>query len=176
MSGLIESERLYLREVRDEDVTPAYVAWLNDPQVNRYLETRFTTHTADDILKYVRSMRQKPESVFLAIMRKDDEHHLGNLHVGAIDGAHKTATLALVIGERSAWGQGFGSEAIRLATRYAFERLGLRKLTARCYADNAGSHKAFLKAGWSEEGLQRAQFLSSGKYVDAIWLGVLADR
>jgi len=31
-----------LRPVTLADVTPAYVAWLNDPEVNRYLETRFS--------------------------------------------------------------------------------------------------------------------------------------
>jgi RimJ/RimL family protein N-acetyltransferase len=176
VSGLIESERLLLREVRDEDVTPAYVAWLNDPDVNQFLETRFKTHTAEDILQYVRSMRLTRESAFLAIVRKSDRRHLGNLHLSGIDrDVHGTATLALVIGEKSAWGQGFGSEAIRLAARYAFGPLGLRKLTARCYAENVASHKAFLNAGWSEEGRQRAQFLCNGTYVDAIWLG-LANR
>ena len=176
MSGLIESDRLYLRDVRDEDVTPAYVSWLNDPQVNQFLESRFSTHTADDILQYVRGMRGKPESAFLAIVRKSDGLHLGNLHIGAIDRQHQTATLALVIGEKSAWGQGFGSDAIRLATRYGFERLGLHKLTARCYATNDRSKNAFLKAGWSEEGRQREQFLSDGRYIDGIWLGIVADR
>ena len=174
--GVIEGDRLYLRDVRDEDVTASYVSWLNDPQVNQFLETRFRMQTAADILQYVRAMREKPESVFLAIVRKGDDRHLGNLHIGAIDRVHKTATLALVIGEKSAWGQGFGSEAIRLATRHAFERLGLHKLTARCYANNEGSKRAFLKAGWSEEGRQREQFLSDGKYTDGIWLGIVADR
>jgi RimJ/RimL family protein N-acetyltransferase len=177
VSGLIESDRLYLREVRDEDVTQAYVSWTNDPDVTRFLEIRFKTHTANDVLQYVRAMRSKPDSALLAIVSREDDRHLGNLHLSAIDReVHKTAMLALVLGEKSAWGRGFGSEAIRLATRYAFECLGLRKLTARCYVDNIASHKAFLKAGWLEEGRQRQQFLSDGKYTDAIWLGVVAAR
>lgn len=60
--------------------------------------------------------------------------------------------LGLLIGERGAWGRGHGSEAIRLASDYAFRELGVRKLTAGCYADNVGSATAFRRAGWREEG------------------------
>ena len=102
--------------------------------------------------------------------------HLGNLRLGDIDPYHKTATVALLIGEKSAWGHGYGSEAIALAGRYAFDTLGLRKLTARIYANNVGSLKAFLKAGWTREGMQLLQFVSDGQLVDGIWLGCSRDR
>ena len=104
-------------------------------------------------------------------MRKADDRHLGNLRIGAIDRHHQTATVALVIGEKAAWGRGYGTEAIRLATRYAIDALGLRKLNARCYATNVGSIRAFERAGWVHEGRQASQFISEGAVIDGVWLG-----
>ena len=139
----IEGKQICLRDVTSDDVTERYCAWLNDPEVNRYLETRFVPQTRDRVLAYVNAQSGASESVFLAIVRKADDLHVGNVRIGGVDRAHGTATVALVIGEKTVWGKGIGTEAIRLATRYAFQELGLRKLTARCYATNAGSIRAF---------------------------------
>lgn len=165
-----------LRRAVEADVTPAYVEWLNDPEVNQYLETRFTRHHAEAVRQYVRAQRDAADTLFLAIIRRDDGRHVGNLRLGAIDSHHRSATVALVIGERSAWGAGLGSDAIAAATAYAFGELGLCKLTARCYAPNLGSIRAFEKAGWRREGVQRGQFVSGGGRVDGIWLGIEREQ
>ena len=168
---LVDGKAIYLRPVVVDDVTDRYCAWLNDPEVNQYLETRFESQTRERVLDYVRAQTGAPDALLLAIVRKADELHLGNLRIGSIDRRHKTATIALVIGEKAAWGQGAGTEAIQLATRHAFVALDLVKLTARCYASNVGSIRAFERAGWVREGLQRAQFVSGGERVDGVWLG-----
>lgn len=167
----IDGSRIYLRDVTPDDATGRYCGWLNDPQVNRYLETRFETQTHERILAYIDSQSRSSDAVFLAIVRKADDLHVGNLRIGALDRVHRTATLALFIGEKAAWGSGLGTEAIALATRYAFAQLDLRKLTARCYAVNLGSIRAFEKAGWTREGIQRGQFICEGEEVDGVWLG-----
>lgn len=153
-----------------------YCEWLNDPDVNRHLETRFEAQTRERVLAYVAEQSASPVAVLLGIMRKADDLHLGNLRIGAIDRHHQTATIALVIGEKTAWGRGYGTEAIRLATGYAIDALGLRKLNARCYATNVGSIRAFERAGWEHEGRQVAQFISEGTAIDGVWLGFASRR
>ena len=172
--AVVASGRLVdLRPVSEADVTPAYVAWLNDPEVNQYLETRFASHSLDDVSRYVREQRAAAAAVFLAIIRRADGRHVGNLRIGAIDRHHASATVALIIGDKNAWGQGIGTDAIAAATAYAFGALQLDKLTARCYATNRGSIRAFEKAGWRVEGVQRRQFTDSGgTRVDGVWLGI----
>jgi len=169
---LIETARLRLRPVVAADVTDRYVSWMNDPAVGQFLETRFAPHTRADVLAYVAAQASATDAVFLAIVQRDGDRHIGNLRIGAIDRHHDSATVALVIGDRGAWGEGFGSEAIAAATRYAFDALGLRKLTARCYATNVGSIRAFEKAGWHREGVQRSQFETPSGRVDGVWLGI----
>jgi len=167
----VEGAAIYLRQLTTDDVSDRYCEWLNDPEVNRYLETRFEAQTHDRVLAYVAEQSASSTALLLGIMRKADDRHLGNLRIGAIDRHHQTATVALVIGEKAAWGRGYGTEAIRLATRYAIDALGLRKLNARCYATNVGSIRAFERAGWVHEGRQASQFISEGAVIDGVWLG-----
>lgn len=175
-AATLDGTSIRLRPVTAEDVTDAYCAWLNDPAVNQYLETRFVTHTRASVAAYVEAQRLATDAVLLAIVRRHDDRHVGNIRIGGIDRHHRSATIALMIGDRTAWGHGIGTEAIALASRYAGEQLGVRKLNARCYAGNIGSIRAFEKAGWTHEGRQAAQFVSGDGVVDGIWLGFMCER
>ncbi|MBI4347015.1 MAG: GNAT family N-acetyltransferase [Elusimicrobia bacterium] len=172
-AALIAGPRLYLRRVRVADVTPRYVAWLNDPDVNRYLEVRYANHTAAGVRKYVASMEKDGSSVFCAIVLKNGDRHIGNIKIGPVNSVHKFADVSLVIGEKDCWGHGYATEAIRLITRYGFERLGLAKIEAGVYVPNQGSTKAFLKAGYRNEGLERRKFQCGDERVDGVRLGCL---
>lgn len=52
----LSSERLIYRMLCVDDVTQCYVDWLNDPEVNRYLETRHDQQTKESCRKYVADM------------------------------------------------------------------------------------------------------------------------
>ena len=46
---MIESKRLLLRPVELTDVNEQYQAWMNDPAVMKYTESRFQTHSLEQI-------------------------------------------------------------------------------------------------------------------------------
>lgn len=166
-------ERVYLREVRPSDVNATYYRWMNDPEVTRYLESRYYPQPAEKITEFVEGMLGNRNHVFFAIVLKDGDRHIGNIKLGNINWIHRTADVGLLIGEKDCWGKGYASEAIRLITEYAFGTLNLRKLVAGCYDVNGGSAKAFLKVGWAEEGRRKAQYFCDGAYRDEILLGVV---
>ena len=168
----IEGERIYLREVRPSDVNENYYRWMNDPDVTQYLESRFYPNSIEGLRDYVNRMLNDRDNVFLAIVLKDNDRHIGNIKLGPINWTHRFADVGLLIGEKDCWGQGCATEAIRLVTTYAFKVLNLHKLTAGCYEPNQGSLKAFLKAGYVQEGLRKAHFFCGGSYVDEILLGL----
>lgn len=164
----IDGPRLHLRSVRPSDATERYVGWLNDPEINRYLEVRFSKQTLEGVKAYVAEMAESRDYAFFAIVLNDGDRHIGNIKIGPINRAHGFADVGIVIGEKDCWGKGYASEAIGLATRYAFETLGLRRLEAGAYAPNAGSAKAFLKAGWHEEGRELAKWRDGDAIVDGL--------
>src|SRR3989338_5525401 len=141
----LEGEKIYLRPITIEDVTDTYVGWLNDPEVNQFLETRFIAHTKDTAREYIRKIVNDSTHVFFAMVRKDSCTHIGNIKLGPIDPHHKVGSIGIMIGDKASWGKGFATEAIQLLTAYAFDALRLHKVTAGAYENNAGSAKAFLK-------------------------------
>ncbi len=166
----LESERIYLREVRLEDLTQDYCDWLNDPEVNRYLEIRFEIQTIDRIRAYWEA--HKNEHWFAICL--NDGCHIGNIKLGPINWFHRRGEVSLVL-KKEYWGKGFGSEAISLISKYAFTVLNLRKLTAGIYDSNKGSKYAFENAGFGREALLRSHVFYQGQFEDIILMAKFYD-
>ena len=171
MSQRIDAERLYLRPLTPGDCTPRYVAWLNDPQVNRYLETRHVRQDLASVTRFVEAVNGRDDEHLFGIFLRAGDAHIGNLKLGPVKANHRLADISLFIGERASWGKGYATEAIRAATRFAFDALGLRKLSAGMYAPNVGSYHAFINAGYREEARRPGHYLLDGKPCDILELG-----
>ncbi len=169
----LEGERIYLREVRPSDVNEHYYRWMNDPEVTRFLESRFAPNSVEKLREYVVGKLGDRDNIFLAIILKEKDRHIGNIKLGPIQWIHRQADIGLLIGEKECWGKGYASEAIRLISDYAFYVLNLHKVTAGCYGSNEGSARAFQKAGFAVEGIRKEQFYSNGSYVDEILLRLI---
>jgi [ribosomal protein S5]-alanine N-acetyltransferase len=153
-------------------VNAAYCRWLNDPEINKYLETRFSVQTQDTIKMYVRQMNRASNQIFLAICLEENDHHVGNIKFSDIDWNHKRAFLSLIIGEKGLWGRGFATEAIELMVRYGFETVGLNKIEPCCYDANKGALRLFKKTGFSVEGELRETALFEDNLISVIWFGL----
>jgi len=152
-----------------DDVTEAYVGWLNDPAVNCYLEIRFSVHSIETTRQFVNGCLSSPSTLLCGIRSLELQGiHVGNIKIGAIDRHHGLGEVGILIGHKAAWGRGIASSAIQLTANIARDELGLRKLTAGCYRSNVGSQKAFLKAGFCIAGERKAHFLLDGAPEDLL--------
>jgi RimJ/RimL family protein N-acetyltransferase len=168
----LHSESLVLRQLEPAEVTEKYLSWLRDPEINRYLEVRFSPpETLQELRRFVDSVNASKDSLLLGIFILPEEQHIGNIKLGPIDRNHLVADIGILIGDRDEWGKGHASVAISLLSDYAFGELGLAKLTAGYYAENQGSEKAFLRAGYAVEGKRLSQWQVGEQRQDGILLG-----
>lgn len=174
-SNKIEGENIYLREMELRDVSELYLKWMKDKQVIKYLESRFTEYDMEKLKSYVSQIKEDKFNLLFTINLKFNDKHIGNIKLGPINTHHKFAEIGIMIGEELGWGKGYGTEAIKLITKYGFEELKLHKLIAGTYSNNIGSIKAFIKAGFTIEGRLIRKFQSKGDYVDQVLLGILNE-
>jgi len=172
----LAGQKIDLRLVTLDDCTPRYEAWLADPDINRYLETRFRPQPLPSIRQFVEAMLASPHDYLFAIVESASGLHVGNLKVGPINPHHLFADLSYFIGEKDRHGRGYAREAIALACAFAFTRLGLHKLKAGLYAGNVASARALEAAGFAREGTFTAQSRTrEGTWEDYLWYGLLRD-
>jgi len=172
----INSDRIKLRLVTSNDCTEAYVAWLNDAEVNQYMETRLIPQTLESIKLFVLSMIESPVNQLFAIIDKSSKTHIGNIKLGQINFHHKSAEVSYFIGEKEFWKLGYGFEALSLITQYALNDVGLEYIGAGAYVSNIASQRLLEKAGYELEGRMKNQFLNiKGQREDRLWYGKLKN-
>ena len=171
---MISGERVYLAALDAErDVTPRYVDWLNDPDVYRFLSTKFP-QTAESIRAYLRGIRH-PNFIARIVLR-DSDQHVGNIAMQSFDPVHRNMELGILIGEADARGKGYGREACALAIRHVFDHLGVQKVTAGTVAENAAMTRVFLSLGFTVEGELRRHYVLDGNRLDVLRFGLLPEE
>ena len=173
LSEPLETPNLLLRTLEPAGISQSYLSWLTDPEINRYLEVRFAgPMNLRDLKEFVRSVNASADNLMLGIFLKRDGRHIGNVKLGPIDRRHARSEIGFLIGDKTCWGQGYASEAIKAVSRYGFDQLGLAKITAGCYETNLGSSKALLKAGFAHEGTRPAHVISEGRRIASLLYGL----
>ena len=148
MSHFIDGKRIYLREVRENDIDGDYYGWINDKEINQYMETRFSPQGKISLMEYIKNHANKLDEPWFAICLQESDKHIGNIKLGPINFYHRTADVSYFIGTKDCWGKGYATEAIGLVVRFAFEVLDLYKVNAGTYAGNIGSQRALEKNGF----------------------------
>jgi RimJ/RimL family protein N-acetyltransferase len=120
-------------------------------------------------------MNASAADVIFAIVEKESGHHIGNITINSISWIDGTGELGTFVGDKEFWGRSYGTEAKSLVLDYAFQRLGLRKITSGHVMGNEASIKANLGLGFREEGLMKKQFFIDGQYLDIVRLGLFRE-
>ncbi len=172
----IEGQRLVLRDMVASDASGAYLGWMNDSGVTRFLESRFASYSERDLVSYITAMRSHADIRFLAILVRDTQRHIGNVKLGPIERPHGRADIGILIGQRECWGRGYASEAVSMVADWAFAELALSKLTAGAYANNVGSIRAFVRAGFEIEAIRQRHYRCGDELVDGVLLSMFAPE
>lgn len=170
----IVSERLVLKTLNESNVGSAYLSWMNNDEVIKYLEIKHTQpKSITNLVNFVNGINSDDKTLLLGIFLKKNNLHIGNIKLGPINPHHKRADIGFIIGEKKYWGQGYSTEAIGAVIKFAFNEIGLKKLTAGCYEGNIGSAKALLKSGFTQEALLNSHVTLGDKRVNVLKFGIV---
>jgi RimJ/RimL family protein N-acetyltransferase len=173
-----QSRRLVLKQMVEEDITDTYLAWLNDLEVTRFLEVRFSPPSLEDLVAYVRRCLD-PESrtLHLGVFDERGSRLVGTLTFNQVDRHHRTACISFVIGHPEANGRGYATEAVHAGSDFMFRKCAFVKLYGGYYAGHEASAKVFRNNGYRMEGRLRDQLLNyKEERVDHILVGLLVDE
>ncbi len=157
MTTLVQGEvargaRVLLREKRLGDAWDDF-RWRAEPELSRYDAARPLTLTFQEYLALYREelLYANPYRRSLAI-EDEDGRHIGNIMYYNIDTLRQEAELGITIGERHCWGQGYGTEAVRLLLEHLLGRAGFRRVHLKTLEWNRRARRCFERAGFVERG------------------------
>jgi diamine N-acetyltransferase len=170
---VLEGETVRLRPVHESEVAQL-TEWFNDAEVRFWLHHSEREDATPEDRRPVYIPQASDSLLSLAI--EGDGRLVGVIHLVDIDRTHGRAELAIVIGQKSAWSRGYGTDAMRTLLRHAFGEMGLRRVHLVTDADNARGIRAYEKAGFVHEGTLRKHRLRLGEPIDMIVMSVLREE
>ena len=162
---------IYLRPMTYSD-TDSIVRWRNTESVrkNFIYQALFTRESHEN---WIKTKVETGDVVQMIICETATDKPIGSVYVRDIDHVHHKAEYGIFIGEESARGKGYGTEAARLMIRYCFEELKLHRLFLRVYAENLQAIRSYEKAGFEKEAYLRDDVYVEGRYRDIVLMGIL---
>ncbi len=151
--------------LRPPDATdPArFTRWFADPEVTKYLGVAFplSLQMEEEVIK---KMGEDRNTVWWVV--EAEGRAIGGTGIHQIDWINSHATTGTVIGDKTAWRKGYGSEVMVLRTAYAFRQLNLHKLKSSAFMENEPSKRALQRAGYREYGVQHEDMWRDGRWHD----------
>lgn len=174
MTPTLSSERLVLRPLGRAHVSDRYVRWMNDREVNKYLESG-GDYTIDMLKNYLDTVEEQ-QIYFWAIHLKEGKH-IGNIKIDPINVRHRFGEYGILMGDREEWGKGYAKEASELVVDFCFNgELRLRKVILGVVRDNVAAVKLYEKLGFVVEGTLRSHVFHVGKWCDLLRMSLFAPK
>ena len=144
-----------LRSFRAEDA-PAITAACQDPEIQRWVPIIPVPYTETDARRFILMALQAwhdGTGYEFAIVEAASDRYVGSigLHLGPNPRRHAVGYLIAPEARR----HGYATRALRLATRWGFERLGIERLALWTLPGNVASQAVAERAGYRYEGLAR---------------------
>ncbi len=176
----LASDRLRLRAHVASDAAD-HVRWRNDAEVAFWAtagDIRFWPVAAAAVDRWfvdkLPQMDPRTDGVFAIDLLEG--RHIGMVDYRDVDPVARSATVGITIGERDLWGQGYGSEALRLLVGYLFDHLNLHRVQLDTWSGNQRAMRSFARIGFREEGRLRDAVWGPGRYFDSVVMGVLRSE
>ena len=149
-----------------------YEAWWNDPDVTRYIQHGIFPKSKRELVDYLSVNDNNTNQIVWAILDIEqasdvnDVTWIGNVSLQNIDYRNRSAEVAIIIGERSAWGKNHCTRVLKMVLDHARTKLGLHRVWAGTAEANVGFQRSASKAGMRHEGCEFGAMWLDGKHMD----------
>jgi aminoglycoside 6'-N-acetyltransferase len=174
MGDLLETPRLRLRRLDSGDLE-AMLAYRNDPEVARYQS--FSARSRAEIAAMIRGQADlqpgAPGTDFqFAVGLKADDILIGDVYFG-VESTGRQAEIGYTLAAEFQ-GHGYASEAVRGVLGFAFERVGLHRITAGADPRNLPSIRLLERLAFRREGYSPESYWDGDVWTDDVRYAMLA--
>ncbi|MBE0451005.1 MAG: GNAT family N-acetyltransferase [Clostridia bacterium] len=174
---MLTGEMVKLRAYKREEM-PKVVALINDPEVKSLLTPGVPfPYTLEDEYKWYESLTGNSSGTYnFAIETIDDGLYLGGCGINNIDWKNRVAVVGIFIGEKSFWGKGYGTDAMKVLMDFIFMEMNINKIKLNVFGFNPRAKKSYEKCGFKVEGHLKQEIFRDGVYHDESVMAILREE
>lgn len=169
---MLKGQKTSIRPIEEDDIDTMY-QWYNDQVVNLWSSGAWPLNTlqSKDQLA-VKFLDGSPDTYRYSIL-DDSEMLIGTLGFKEINSPARSVALFIVIGDKTYWSKGYGTDALITFSRFLFTQWNFHRISLDTWDENLRAIKAYEKVGFKVEGRQREARYVLGNYHDSILMGLL---
>lgn len=160
---ILETERLILRRLQQTDLRDVF-EYASNENISRQVlwDAHQSLRESQRFLDYTFERYRRGEMAPFAIEHKTDRKMIGTIDFAWWERGNGTVEIGFALSEKY-WGLGLIPEAARAMQQFAFEKMGVTRIEARCFAENSQSIRVLEKMGMTYEGTLRQRLLVKGE-------------
>jgi [ribosomal protein S5]-alanine N-acetyltransferase len=169
----IETDRLMLREIKEDDASELFVNFSNDELMKYYgSEQMESLQEAVELINVFRMNFLENRGYRWGIQIKGEQGLIGTIGFHAWSPKNKRAEIGYEINP-DYWKKGYAKESISAVLEYGFSALGLKRIGAVVFLENDSSNELLLKLGFQKEGILRNYIVQKGQSFDTIVYSII---
>ncbi|GGO62355.1 N-acetyltransferase [Nonomuraea cavernae] len=169
---MLTGDLVRLRPMEPSDAA-AHHRWNHDPDVMQWFAHSYPVSRERFVDEYADRPKNSYERTVLGIETLADDRLIGLVVLSGAEPETGGAELDIYIGEKDCWGNGYGTEAVRLICRYGFDALRLHRIELWVADENAAAIRVYQKVGFVEEGRARDTLRRNGRWHDMVLMSLL---
>lgn len=176
---LFEGDKIRFAAFDAEKDPDIFSKWSHDPDYMRMVEYEPARPLSPFHVKkkFEEMEKEAGKNLFhFVIHSQDDDRTIGFAQIQWIEWNHGNAHMNMGIGSPDDRHKGYGTEAMQMLLRYAFEELNLYRLTLGTFEYNTVAQAFLVKNGWTLEVRRREAIYRDGRYWDVLTYGILAEE
>ena len=166
-------KRVYLRPFGRDDLRYVQM-WYTDPEI-RMMTGEAAPMSRAEAEKWYRRVKVDKDRIWYAIVLKKGDRVIGEAGLLRMFKPWRCTDMTIIIGEKDAWGKGYGTEAGRLLLEHAFKRLDFHRISIGVVGLNERALRFWEGLGFRREGIQRDGYYCDGEFSDFVMMSILED-
>jgi RimJ/RimL family protein N-acetyltransferase len=167
-------ERILLRPFGKRDL-PHIQRWSADAEL-RKLIGEVAPMSEAEAEGFYKELRADKDRVWFVIVLKRDGRVIGEAGLLRMFRPWRNTDMTIIIGEKDAWGKGYGTETGNLLLDYAFNQLGFHRISIGVVGFNKRALRFWESLGFNKEGVERDEYFYDNKYSDGIMMSILENE
>ena len=169
-----ETVRLVAPDATD---APLVAAWWSDRAVmERNVPTPLAPKSLGEITFRIQQRINDPDEWYWMIVAIKTNQRIGTISLQVVNRLARVGRLGLLIGSAAYRGRGYGSAALTLMLRFAFQELDLQRVELNVLGNNAAAIRLYRRLGFRHEGALRSAVYRQGQRLDWLQMGLLREE
>jgi diamine N-acetyltransferase len=167
-------ERVFLRPFQKKDLIH-FQRWSNDAELRRLIG-EVAPMSRTDAEKWYKELLADKDRAWFVIVLKKGKRVIGEAGLLRMFRPFRSTDMTIIIGEKDAWGRGYGTEVGHLLLDYAFKKLRFHKISIGVVGFNKRALKFWKSLGFKKEGIKRDDYFYDNQFSDCVMMSILREE